>query len=349
MQVGPLIVGSAAGPARYGRQCNTGDRCHPKSLISPTDRPGEEKRRWRMTLNPVATLEGVTHRYGAVEALSRVTLALRPGEVTALLGPNGAGKTTIVRLLTGLSRPTIGTARLFGERPQSLTARRRLGVMLQVGRVPDTLTVREHVRLFSSYYPSPLPERDVIALAGLESVANRRYGRLSGGQQQRVLFALAICGNPDLLFLDEPTVGMDVESRRRFWASIRQLARAGRSILLTTHYLEEADALAARIVVVNRGRIVADDTPSALKQRSAGRQIRCHTALAAAALSVLPGVQHVSAEPDGRTLLLTADSDRTLRALLAADDTAATIDVQGAALEDAFLKLTADHDAVGAA
>jgi ABC-2 type transport system ATP-binding protein len=298
----------------------------------------------------VAALDDVTHRYGTIEALSRVTFALAPGEVTALLGPNGAGKTTVVRLLAGLARPSSGTARLFDGDPQSVTARRRLGVMLQVGRVPDALTVREHVHLFSSYYPAPLPIDRVLELAGLEAVAGRRYSRLSGGQQQRVLFALAICGNPGLLFLDEPTVGMDVESRRRFWASIRALAEAGRSILLTTHYLEEADALATRIVVLNRGRVIADGTPASIKRQAAGRQVRCQTALSRVALEALPGVQRVVDEPQGSILLLTSDSDRTVRALLLEDETACNLDIRGAGLEDAFLALTAaDQENVNAA
>jgi ABC-2 type transport system ATP-binding protein len=288
----------------------------------------------------VASLAHVTHRYGAVEALSDVSFDLGPGQVTALLGPNGAGKTTIVRLLAGLSRPTQGRARLFDGDPQSVEARRRLGVMLQVAKVPETITVSEHITLFSSYYPSPLPLPTVLRLAGLESVADRRFGRLSGGQQQRTLFALAICGNPGLLFLDEPTVGMDVESRRQFWATIRALAASGRSILLTTHYLEEADALATRIVVLNRGRIIADGTPATIKQQSAGRQIRCRTRLTDTLLALLPGVQRVSLEPDGQTLLMTTDSDRTLRALLAADETAADIEIRSAGLEEAFLALT---------
>ena len=247
-----------------------------------------------MTGEPVAILEGVTHRFGAVEALANVSLPLWAGEVTALLGPNGAGKTTVVRLLAGLARPTTGHARLFGGDPQSVAGRRQLGVMLQVARVPETLTVREHIHLFSSYYPAPLDIEHVLALAGLEALARRRYGQLSGGEKQRVLFALAICGNPSLLFLDEPTVGMDVESRRRFWSGIRALVAAGRSILLTTHYLEEADALASRIVVLNRGRIIADGTPSSIKQQAAGRQVRCQTRLSHAALTALPGVQRAA-------------------------------------------------------
>jgi ABC-2 type transport system ATP-binding protein len=302
-----------------------------------------------MTNESVASLEDVTHRYGAVEALTSVTLRLAPGQVTALLGPNGAGKTTIVRLLTGLARPTLGTARLFGGDPQSVAGRRQLGVMLQVARVPEVLTVREHIHLFSSYYPAPLPLPKVLEIAGLESLANRRYGQLSGGEKQRTLFALAICGNPRLLFLDEPTVGMDVESRRRFWTGVRSLVAAGRSILLTTHYLEEADALASRIVVLNRGRIVADGTPASIKQQAAGRQVRCQTALSATALQALPGVQRVDHEPPNGVRLLTTDADRTLRALLAQDETACNLEVQSVGLEDAFLALTSNEHELTAA
>jgi ABC-2 type transport system ATP-binding protein len=277
-----------------------------------------------MTNEPVASLEGVTHRYGAVEALSNVSLTLSAGQVTALLGPNGAGKTTIVRLLTGLARPTAGTATLFG--------------------VPEVLTVREHIHLFSSYYPAPLPLPKVLEVAGLEALADRRYGQLSGGEKQRTLFALALCGNPTLLFLDEPTVGMDVESRRRFWTGVRSLVAAGRSILLTTHYLEEADALASRIIVLNRGRIVADGTPASIKHHAADRQVRCQTRLSRGALSALPGVQRVDDEPPG-VRLLTTDADQTLRALLRQDETACNLDVRSVGLEDAFLALTsADHE-----
>jgi len=293
----------------------------------------------------VATLSNVTHRYGSIEALSDVTFDLDAGQVTALLGPNGAGKTTIVRLLAGLTRPTKGRAVLFGGDPQSVESRRRLGVMLQVARVPETLTVSEHITLFSSYYPSPLPLQTVLRLAGLESVADRRYGKLSGGQQQRTLFGLAVCGNPGLLFLDEPTVGMDVESRRQFWSTIRELAASGRSILLTTHYLEEADALATRIVVLNRGRVIADGTPATIKQQAAGRQIRCRTRLSEAALALLPGVQRAALDAGGYATLMAADSDRALRALVAADESAADIEIRSAGLEEAFLALTAADQA----
>jgi ABC-2 type transport system ATP-binding protein len=234
---------------------------------------------------------------------------------------------------------------LFGGDPQNVESRRRLGVMLQVARVPETLTVSEHITLFSSYYPSPLPLPTVLRLTGLESVADRRYGKLSGGQQQRTLFALAVCGNPGLLFLDEPTVGMDVESRRQFWSTIRELAASGRSILLTTHYLEEADALATRIVVLNRGRVIADGTPATIKQQAAGRQIRCRTRLSEAVLALLPGVQRATLEAGGQATLMAADSDCALRALLAADESASDIEVRSAGLEEAFLALTAADQA----
>jgi len=217
---------------------------------------------------PVAELCGVTKRYGAVEALRGVDLAIAPGELVALLGPNGAGKTTAVRILLGLSAPTSGEARVFGCHPASHQARVRRGALLQVGKVPETLKVREHIELFSSYYEKPLPLAETISAAGLAGLENRLFGALSGGQRQRVLFALAICGNPDLLFLDEPTVGLDVESRRALWRRIRGFVARGGSILLTTHHLEEADALAHRIAVINQGRIVAEGTPADIKAQT---------------------------------------------------------------------------------
>ena len=287
----------------------------------------------------VAELQSVSYRYGAVAALADVSLSLRAGEVTALLGPNGAGKTTAVSILTGLLKPGAGTATLFGANPQSLEARRRIGVMLQVSKVPETMSVREHLTLFASYYAAPLPLSWLLELAGLSGVVDRRYGQLSGGQQQRVLFALAVCGNPELLFLDEPTVGMDVESRRTFWTAVRAFTAAGRAVLLTTHYLEEADALAGRVVLLSRGRLVADGTPAAIKQQAAGRLVRCRTSLPLGALADLPGV--VRAVPEGAGVVLTtSDADLTVRALLAADPGAADLDVRGAGLEEAFVALT---------
>jgi ABC-2 type transport system ATP-binding protein len=218
---------------------------------------------------PVAELRGVTKRYGTIEALRGIDLKIEPGELVAVLGPNGAGKTTAVRILLGLTKADSGTATVFGHPPSSQEAKLRRGALLQVAKVPETLRVREHIELFSSYYPKPLPLAETIAAAGLQGLENRLFGELSGGQKQRVLFALALCGNPSLLFLDEPTVGLDVTARRGLWDRIRWFVAQGGSVLLTTHYLDEADALANRVAVINGGRIIAEGTPAEIKARTA--------------------------------------------------------------------------------
>src|SRR5262245_11498626 len=288
---------------------------------------------------PVAELRGVTKMFGKVKALDGVDLALAPGQVTSLLGPNGAGKTTAVRLMLGLLRPNAGVARLFGGAPGAAAGRRRTGVMLQVSKVPETLRVREHIHLFSSYYPHPLPIEEVLALAGLQGLERRKYGELSGGQKQRVLFALALCGNPNLLFLDEPTVGLDVESRRAFWSQIRDLAARGRSILLTTHYLEEADALADRVIVLQGGRIVADGTPASIKQRATGRRIRCVTRLSREAIGRIPGVGSIKNDRDA-VIIVASEAERVTRELLSLDPGLRDLTVSQAGLDEAFLALT---------
>jgi len=208
----------------------------------------------------IASARDVKKSYGDVIALNHLNMEIRAGELLALLGPNGAGKTTLVRLLLGSARPDAGSVSVFGADPHSGQMQTRVGAMLQVGRVPETLKAREHIDLFSSYYPNPLPLDEVLTIAGLTEIKDRAYGELSGGQKQRVLFALAVCGNPDLLFLDEPTVGLDVEARRLMWAQIRTLIARGKTVLLTTHYLNEADALADRILVLNQGAIIAEGT-----------------------------------------------------------------------------------------
>ena len=295
----------------------------------------------------VGELRNATKRYKAVTAVDDLDLRLEAGRVTALLGPNGAGKTTAVRLLLGLTRPDRGIARLFGEEPSSLAARSRTGVMLQVANVPETLRVREHVHLFSSYYPSPMPVDTALEVAGIASIANRKYGELSGGQKQRVHFALAICGNPELLFLDEPTVGLDVESRRAFWQEVRRLTARGRAILLTTHYIEEADALADRVVVINKGTVVADGTPAEMKRLAASRRIRCVTSLTAAQIERVPGVSSVR-QDGAATELLTNDAEQVARELLMADAHLSGLEISGAGLEEAFLAITSSsHARVG--
>src|SRR5258708_3115025 len=242
----------------------------------------------------VASLKGVTKNYGAVRALKTVDFSVRAGEVVALLGPNGAGKTTAVKLLLGLIQPNSGRACVFGGDPTNPENRMKTGAMLQVGRVPETLRVREHIDLFSSYYEKPLARAEVLAAAGLEKLSDRKFGELSGGQRQRVLFALAICGDPDLLFLDEPTVGLDVEARRMLWDEIRRMVARGKTVLLTTHYLQEADALADRVAVINQGEIIAQGTPSEIKAKTAGKRIRCVTNLSLNTVRQIPGVTEVN-------------------------------------------------------
>jgi ABC-2 type transport system ATP-binding protein len=286
-----------------------------------------------------ARLSRVTKRYGTVTALHDVDLALQPGETLALLGPNGAGKTTAIRALLGIIAPDSGTATLFGKSPRSAANRTRVGAMLQVSGVPATLTVREHVRLFSSYYPHPLPIAETIAVAGLRGLENRLYGQLSGGQKQRVAFALAICGDPDALVLDEPTTALDVESRLALWAQIRGYVARGRSVLLTTHDLAEADALASRIAVLFGGTIVAEGSAAEIKSRAGGSTVRCTSGLDDERLRAIPGIEAIR-RADGAIRLTTHDANAVVRALFAGDPTFTLIDVSATPLEEAFLALT---------
>ena len=290
----------------------------------------------------VASLEGVSKNYGAVRALRNVNFAVNAGQVVALLGPNGAGKTTAVKLLLGLMQPNAGKARVFGGDPTNPQNRMRAGAMLQVGRVPETLRVSEHIDLFSSYYPTPLPVEEVLAAAGLEKLRDRKFGDLSGGQRQRTLFALAICGNADLLFLDEPTVGLDVEARRALWEEIRRLVSRGKTVLLTTHYLEEADALADRIAVINQGEIIAEGTPAEIKAQTSGKRIRCITSLKLETLLQIPGV--TDARHDREVAEIHArEAEPVVRALLALDASLSGLEIASAGLEEAFLALTQDN------
>jgi ABC-2 type transport system ATP-binding protein len=291
----------------------------------------------------MAELRGVSKTYGsggsAVLAVEGVDLSVRAGELLAVLGPNGAGKTTALGMLTGLTTPSTGTARLFGRDPRDLAARQRIGVMLQSSGVPATLRVRELLTAFRGYYPAPLPVASVVEAAGLHGLEDRLFGALSGGQQRRVLFGIALCGDPQLVFVDEPTTGLDAEVRRTLWATLRTLAATGRGVVLTTHYLEEADALADRIVVLHQGRVIAEGTPSQVKSLVPGRRIAAETSLEAGQASGWAGVHHV--QRDGTRLeLLVSEAEPVLRELLYRDPSVTGVTVPEPTLEDAFLTLT---------
>lgn len=289
----------------------------------------------------IARLHNVTKKYGLVTALDNFSMDLHAGEVVALLGPNGAGKTTAVRLLLGLISPHTGSVRVLGRDPRDSDARTRIGAMLQVSRVPEMLRVREHIDLFRSYYPQPLPTAEVIRAAKLDGFENQMFGKLSGGQKQRALFALALCGNPALIFLDEPTVGMDIESRRALWDQVRALSAAGKTVLLTTHYLEEADMLAHRIVVINKGKVVCEGTPAEIKHRVSGRRIRCITRLDLDFLRTLPSVSDVQQDREA-VVVFAEHPESVVRTMLQRDESLHSLEISAAALEDAFLALTTD-------
>lgn len=294
----------------------------------------------------VASLEGVSKNYGPIRALQGVDFRVRAGEVVALLGPNGAGKTTAVKLLLGLMPPNSGKVRVFGMDPTNPENRMRTGAMLQVGKVPETLRVREHIDLFSSYYQKPMCADEILAAAGLEKIADRKFGDLSGGQRQRVLFALAICGDPDLLFLDEPTVGLDVEARRMLWDEIRRMVDRGKTVLLTTHYLQEADALADRIAVINQGEIMAEGTPAEIKAKTSGKRIRCVTSLSLSVVKQIPGVREANEDREAIEIQA-AQAEPVVRELLLRDSQLSGLEITSAGLEEAFLALTQENGRSG--
>jgi ABC-2 type transport system ATP-binding protein len=295
-----------------------------------------------------AQLVSVTKTFSKVEALRDVSLVIETGEVLVLLGRNGAGKTTLVRTLTGLAKPTKGTVAVFGGDPRSLQVRKKMGVQLQISQMPETLRVRECIKLFSSYYSNPMPLDDVLVSAGLEGLDRRLFKQLSGGEQQRLRFALAICGNPDFVILDEPTVGLDVEARRSLWAQIRNLARRKKTVLMTTHYLQEAEMLADRIIIMDEGRLIAEGTPQDLKGSVREKRIRCTSALP---LEVVLSMKHVKkAHREGARLEIhTDDTDLSIRELLQEDPELANIEIVSAGLEDYFLAMTSKGKPKGSA
>jgi ABC-2 type transport system ATP-binding protein len=283
----------------------------------------------------VAELRGVHKRYGKVEALRGVDLRLHPGELVALLGPNGAGKTTAVSILLGQRRPDAGSARLFGRDPTTPAARRPVGVTLQESGFPDNLTVREVVDLVRVHYPHPAPTRDLLDRFGLTEVAGRRAGGLSGGQTRRLAVALAFAGRPQAVVLDEPTTGLDVEARHRLWEVVRAFVADGGAVLLTTHYLEEAQALASRVVVIAGGELTAQGSIEEIVALAGLSRVR----LRAPTLPDLPAVTRVEAS-NGSYTLYTADPDGLVRALALQGVPFSGLQVERASLEEAVMRLT---------
>ena len=285
-------------------------------------------------------VRGLWKSYGEVEAVRRIDLDVAAGETVALLGPNGAGKSTTIDVILGLLDPDGGEVSVFGSSPKAAVDRGAVGAMLQTGSLLRDLTARELVSMMAAIYPNPLPVGDVLELTGVANFADQRTQKLSGGQTQRVRFAVALVSNPDLLVLDEPTAALDVEGRRAFWGTIREFASDGRTVLFATHYLEEADAFADRVVLMSQGVIVVDGPPNEVRRMVGTRTIRATLpGVPSEAVERLPGVSHVTRRGEAVTIVC-SDSDAAIRALLDAHPVARDIEISGAGLEEAFLELT---------
>jgi ABC-2 type transport system ATP-binding protein len=303
--------------------------------------------------NPTTTtgiqLQGLTKTFrtpqGPVHAVRGIDLSIAPGETVALLGPNGAGKSTAIDMMLGLLPPDSGEVSLFGLKPADAIRQGAIGAMLQTGSLIRDLSVRELITMMASLFPRPLGVDEVLELTGIGDIAGRRVQKLSGGQTQRVRFGIALVSNPDLLVLDEPTVAMDVESRHAFWTTMRRFASSGKTVVFATHYLEEADAYADRVILMARGHIVADGPATEIKAAVGLRTIRATLpGVDPAMLGGLPGVTHVEGRGDA-VVLNCSDSDAAIRALLIAYPQARDIDITGAGLEQAFLQLTGSEEA----
>lgn len=286
----------------------------------------------------VAALADVTKCFGRTVAVDGLSFGVHRGELLAVLGHNGAGKSTAISLLLGLRQPDRGVVRLFDQPATTVAARQRVGVMMQDVALAPELRVREHLALFSAYYPRPHRCDDLMRRTRTTRLADRLYGTLSGGQKRLVQFSVALCGDPELVFLDEPTAGLDVETREQVWASIRALVDAGRTVVLTTHYLEEAAALASRVVVLASGRLRAMGTVEEVRGLVACTRVSCKTVLATDIIRDWAGVESVT-QSDGRMCITTRDGDSLVRRLLAADETLHQLEVQRASLADALADL----------
>jgi ABC-2 type transport system ATP-binding protein len=287
---------------------------------------------------------GLTKSFGAVRAVRGLDFEMSRGSTVALLGPNGAGKTTTIDMMIGLTRPDAGAVSLFGATPEEAVKAGMIGAMTQTGQLIEYLSVRELVTMMAAIYPSPLDVDEALQISGADAFADRQTRKLSGGETQRVRFAIALVADAELLVLDEPTVALDVEGRRDFWSAMRAFAARGKTVIFATHYLEEADAYADRVILMSHGRIVADGAPTEIKATVGGRIIRATLpGVALASLQTLRGVTTVDRKGDAVTLNC-SDSDATLRELLAAFPEIRDIEVRGAGLEEAFLELTLDLD-----
>jgi len=294
------------------------------------------------SITTLARLENVSKRYGNITALNGLNLSVHAGEILALLGPNGAGKTTAVSLMLNLVEPDSGKVSLFNQDPQELAARQRIGVMLQSAELPETMRVSELIELTQSYYPNLRDLKEIAEMAGIADLLKRPYGKLSGGQQRRVQFAMAICARVEILFLDEPTVGLDIEAREAMWTSLRKLVAEGCSIVLTTHYLEEAEALANRVMVIAQGSVIAEGSVESIRSRVALRKIRCISSLDTSVINQWPHID--SAVRDGQYLTIqTMDAESIARRLLDEDAGLTQLEIKRAGLAEAFIELTKEQ------
>jgi ABC-2 type transport system ATP-binding protein len=307
--------------------------------------PNAEKSQVNSNVNqcsPILVAENLRKSYGKVEALKGVDLDISSAGVFAILGQNGAGKTSLIKCALGLEKLSSGYLQTMGHKPGTLAAKQQTGVILQDSDLPESLNVKEHIQLFASYYPNSFSVDQTIDMCDLSSFAHKAYKKLSGGQKRRAQFALAVVGDPQLIFLDEPTTGLDIEARRNLWSVIREFANKGKTIVLTTHYLEEADSLADRIMVMNAGTIVANATPNDIHKEVSGSIIRCQTQLKEDALKTLVGVSKVTIS--GRfSELRTAAPNETLLELLSLDPKLNNLSVNQPKLEDIFGELTSSE------
>lgn len=299
-------------------------------------------------MDSVVEIKQLTKVFKNTKAVDGVSFSIKQGEVVAILGPNGAGKTTTMLMMLGLLNPTAGVARLFNDDAKAISVRERIGVMLQEVSVMDAMKVKELIKLFQSYYPNPLEMEKLVRLSGLsEQDLNKRTEKLSGGQKRRVGFALALAGNPELLFFDEPTVGMDISARKVFWETVRELSEQGKTIIFTTHYLQEADDIASRIILFNKGSIVADGNPADIKKKLSKQSVSfiAKNDINKELFVQLPFVSDVFQKND-RMYIVTDDTDSVLATIFKGNLQVQDIQIEKGRLEEAFEQLTVDREAV---